>query len=690
MPELEHPSTCPLDCPSACALLIRTDPKGRLVSIRGNPDHPYTRGVICGKVNRYRDIQEGPRIGHPLLRTGTRGKGQFRKATWDEALDLVAQNILSAMRQYGPESIFPYYYGGTMGVVQRPAMDRLTHRAGWSRIEKNICGSIGQAGWQAGVGQGIGPDPREIPESDLIILWGINAASTHITLMPFIKEARRRGAYLVVVDPYRNRTARLADRHIPLRPGTDAALATAMIHVLLEEGFDDKSYLATFTDFDAELHTHLRSRTPEWASAITGLPPEEIRAFARRYGRAKAPFIRLGYGMTRQYNGAVNLHAVTCLPTITGAWKHPGGGALLSTGDAQRVNDEPVRQTAWMASPKPRLLDMSRLGAILTDHTLAPPVTVLIVSNANPAASCPDLRRVHAGLARPNLFTVVHEQVMTDTALWADVVLPATTFLEHEDLYKSYGQYTLQHAKPILPPFQEARCNHDLVNDLAIRLGYQEKPFTQSVAETLEEVLTASQLPPREQWHGKTWLDLAPEPDAAHFRQGFSKPDGRFHFRPEWHDERMPKFPDHWAVNSRDRYSHAERYPLDFMTPPAHDVLNSTFTAAEEPRRRRGHPVVWIHPDDAASRGIKDQAPVSVFNDLGGLTMTARVTTDVRPGLCLCESNYHGAEFPEGISLNALTHADRVAPHGGAAFHDNRVEVRALERWGREHSFPIF
>ncbi|MBF0175722.1 MAG: molybdopterin-dependent oxidoreductase [Magnetococcales bacterium] len=686
MPSTKHSSTCPLDCPGACALRVQIDAKGRLLSIRGNPDHPFTRGVICGKVSRYREIQEGPRIGHPMIRTGVKGAGQFRKATWDEALDLVVQKLRQATTQYGPESVFPYYYGGTMGLVQRPAWDRLTHRAGWSRLEKNICSSIGQAGWMAGIGKSIGPDPHEMAASDLIILWGINAVSTHINLMPFIKEARQKGATLAVVDPYRNRTARLADLHIAPRPGTDAALALAMIHVLLNEGYGNPDYLATFTDFDDELRAHFLSRTPKWAAPITGLSPEEIRSFARRFGRAKAPFIRLGYGMTRHNNGAVNVHAITCLPAITGAWAHPGGGILLSTGESLRIHDEPVRQTAWMGDTPARLLDMSRLGAVLTDATLAPPVAVLIVANANPASSCPDLRRVRAGLARENLFTVVHEQVMSDTALWADVVLPATTFLEHADLYKSYGQCTLQHAKPILPPFKEAWCNHDLVNALAIRLGYQEQPFTQSVAETVDTLLKESKLPPVATWGVKTWLDFTPDPDAAHFRNGFAQPDQRFHFRPGWRDPAMPLFPDHWPVNSRDRTHQAERYPLDFMTPPAHDVLNTTFTVAEGARRRRGHPLLWIHPDDATPRSIKDGAPISVFNDLGGLTMTAKVTTDVRPGLCLCESNYHGTEFPEGISLNVLTHGDRVAPDGGAAFHDNRVEVRALDRGGKKHS----
>ncbi|MBF0369858.1 MAG: molybdopterin-dependent oxidoreductase [Magnetococcales bacterium] len=675
----QHTTTCPLDCPGACALLVRVE-EGRLLEVKGNPDHPFTQGAICGKVTRFREIQEGPRIATPLIRTGAKGSGQFRQAGWEEALDLVVKRLRVIIDQHGSEAIFPYHYGGTMGLVQGRAMERLTHAACFSRMNRNICYAIGWAGWRRGVGLAVGPAPQEMAESDLIILWGINATATHITLMHWVKKARKRGAKLVVVDPYRNRTAHLADLHIAPKPGSDGALAAAMMNVLLAEGLADLDYLQRKTDFNEELKAHLATRTPEWAAPLTGLSEKSIRAFAKLYGQARAPFIRLGLGMSRQKNGAVNTHAVSCLPAITGAWQRKGGGALFATGDAFSIKSEAVNQQSLMEKPT-RVLDMSRLGQYLTDPTTA--IKSLLVFNANPAGSCPDLTRVHKGLLREDLFTVVHELVMSDTARLADVVLPATSFLEHADLYKSYGQYTLQYAEPVLPPFEQARCNHDVVNALAKGLGLSERSpsFSLTDEETVGQVLADSQLPPADNWHGLSWLDCAPSWEERHFLNGFPQPDRRFHFFPGWPDQSMPPMPDHWPVNRRD-LPEAKRYPLDFMTPPALDVLNTTFTSAPEATRRRGPPTLWIHPEDAASRGIGEGDPVAVFNDLARLSLTAHVTTDVSPGLCLAETNFKAEEFPEGISLNALSHSDPVAPDTGPAFHDNRVEVIKIEKAG--------
>ncbi|MBF0214467.1 MAG: molybdopterin-dependent oxidoreductase, partial [Magnetococcales bacterium] len=574
-------SVCPLDCPGTCALKVTID-QGRLQAIDGHPDHPLTQGVICGKVSRYEAIQNGPRITEPMRRAGPKGIGAFQKITWDEALDQIAEKWLAIMKDPGPEAILPFTYGGTMGVIQRRAYARLARRAGFSGLDGNICYAIGWAGWRAGVGLALGPDPTEMAESDLPILWGINAAATHISLMSHVKRARRQGARLVVVDPYRNQTARLADLHLPLRPGTDGALATAMMHVLLDEGLADRDYLRRHTDFDQRLENHLAARSPAWAAPITGLEAEQIREFARLYGRARAPFIRIGLGMSRQSNGAVNIHAVSCLPALTGAWQHPGGGALFATGGAFNLTPQPLPPPAD-PDHTPRTLDMSRLGEVLTDPHLDPPVLSLLVSHANPATSCPDLQRVYAGLARSDLFTVVHEQVMTDTARFADVLLPATTFLEHEDLYKAYGQYTLQHAKPLLPPTGAAMSNHDLVNALARRMGFDDPPFRMDAADTIRLVLDESGLPPLEQWP-QPWIDCAPAWRARHFLDGFPQADGRFHFRPGWSRDEMPEWPDHWPVNRRDDRAEAAAYPLDFMTPPSLSVLNSTFTGTDTAR----------------------------------------------------------------------------------------------------------
>ncbi|MBF0589113.1 MAG: molybdopterin-dependent oxidoreductase [Magnetococcales bacterium] len=684
MPTTHHHVTCPLDCPGACALVVETNQKGQLERIRGNPEHPFTQGLICAKTAHYQAIQEGPRILKPMIRTGPKGSGQFRTCDWPEAMTLITKRLQQTVARYGAQAVWPFRYGGTMGVVQQQAIDRLTHRAGFSRQNDTICYTIGFSGWQAGVGAAIGPNPLEMAQSDHIILWGINAVATHINLMPLINKARKQGATFTVVDPYRNETARKADHHLAPKPGTDGALAVAMMHVLLDEGLADRDYLARMSDFDPTIEAHIQSRSPQWAAAITGLKAEEIRRFARAYGQAKAPFIRAGLGMSRQGNGAVNLHAISCLPTLTGSWQVTGGGALFATGDAFPISKEPVRQTQWMDhGDLTRALDMSRIGAILTDSELAPPVKSLIVFNANPAVTAPDSGRVLAGLKRKDLFTVVHEQIMTDTAKLADIILPASTFLEHEDLYKSYGQYTLQHAVPTLAPRGAARSNHDLVNDLARRLGYDDAPFQWSSAKMVAEVLKASQLPPREQWGEMPWIDCAPDWKKAHFQEGFPQPDGRFHFRPNWSNSQMPSLPDHWPVNRRDRQDEAQRYPLDFMTPPAKHTLNGTFTESQNHRHRQGPPHIKMHPSDAEVRHIQQGDQVRVFNDLGGLTFTAQLTDEVPPGLCLSEGLYRHDDFPEGVGINRLSHAQPVAPNGGPALHDNRIQI-SLVKGGSE------
>ncbi|MBF0382342.1 MAG: molybdopterin-dependent oxidoreductase [Magnetococcales bacterium] len=672
-----HNSTCALDCPGACSLLVNIK-DNQLQSIKGDPEHPFTQGVICGKVSHYSDIQNGERITKPLMRVGSKGDGEYREISWDSAMERVVEEIVKATKKHGSESILPYYSGGTMGIVQKQAVERLSNRAGFSRLYETICYSIGFSGWQAGVGLAIGPNPSEISQSDLVVLWGINAATTHITLMHFVKLARKKGAKLIVVDPYRNKTAGIADQHIAPLPGSDGALACAMMHVLLKENYAHWDYLQKLTDFDGDLLAHLEEKTPEWAAPLTGLSVDEIVNFARSYGEAQAPFIRIGFGMSRQNNGAVNTHAVSCLPAITGAWQKKGGGALFATGDSFHVNKEPVLQNHWRKKPTQKI-DTSLLGQALVDNNLKTAISVLMVFNANPAGSCPELNKVLKGLKREDLFTVVHEQVMTDTARHADIILPATTFLEHEDIYKSYGQTTLQHARQLLLPKGEARCNHDLVNDLAKRLGYSDEPFNCTVSEMVTQVVAASNYPPIEEWTNQRWLECAPSWEESHFINGFPQKDGKFHFYPRWSNPDMPPVPDHWGVNRRDSILDKNRYPLDFMLPPANEVLNTTFSCSEKIKKKRGGAKLLLNPIDAKARNINHGDTVQVFNDLARLTLTANVTTAVRPGLSLCEINYSGRDFPEDISLNALSHDTRVAPNGGPAFHDNRVEVELVK-----------
>ncbi|MBF0421453.1 MAG: molybdopterin-dependent oxidoreductase [Magnetococcales bacterium] len=667
MTRTHHHLVCPLDCPGACALEVVLEQKA-IQSIRGRSDHPFTQGIICGKVGHYRRHQEGPRILYPMHRTGPKGSGEFSRVSWEESLRHVANKLSAITAEHSPEAVFPFYYGGTMGLIQRGAVERLTHRAQFSRMLGTICYPIGFAGWRAGVGRAVGPDPADIAHSDLIILWGIDAAVTHISLLSHVKKARKNGARLLVVDPYATKTARMAHQHLQPRPGTDAALAVAMMGLMVREGWVNADYLARRTDFDAAMATHLHSKSLQWGADITGIEPGVIHAVAKALAEARAPFIRIGLGMSRQTNGAVNVHAVACLAAITGSWDKEGGGALFATGDAFHMQMEPVRHSRFMTRPT-RILDMCRLGDLLTDPHLTPPVKALLVFNANPAGSCPDLNKVHAGLQRDDLFTVVHEQVMTDSARMADVIWPATTFLEQDDLLKSYGQYTLQFSPGCLPPRGEARCNHDVVNALAQALGFQEPAFTGTSLERIHQLLSASDYPPLATWKEPGWLDCRPSREERQFIHSFPTSDGQFHFYPHWTHPTMPTMPDHWPVNARDRQS--LEYPLDFMAPPALDTLNTTFNLGPE----APEPRLWLHPRDAAARGVVEEDWVAVFNERGRLTLRATITDRVPPGLTISPGLPRGGVFPGGISTNCLTSANPVMPDGGACFHDNRVQV---------------
>ena len=444
-------SACPHDCPSTCALEVEVLSPTHIGKVRGNPDHPYTDGVICAKVARYRErIHHPERLMKPLRRVGEKGLGQseFQEISWAAALDEVAEQLLQAEQRYGAQTVWPYYYAGTMGQLQRDGIERLRHAKGYSRQLSTICTSLAESGWLAGVGSREGTDTREIVDSDLVVVWGGNPVNTQVNVMSWIAKAKKaRGAKLVVVDPYRTGTAQTADLHLALKPGTDGALVAAVIHVLLTQGYADRDYLAGLTDWSPEIEAHFIRRTPAWAAEITGLSVEEIETFARLYGQTKRSFIRVGYGFSRSRNGASNLHAVSCLPAVTGAWKHPGGGALWGNGRIYSL-DKTLIEGLDVCDPTVRQLDQSRLGPVLTgdrrDLGEGPPVTALFIQNTNPAVVCPDTQKCLEGLRRDDLFVAVHEQFMTDTASYADIVLPATAFLEHDDFYTASGHTSLQ------------------------------------------------------------------------------------------------------------------------------------------------------------------------------------------------------------------------------------------------------
>lgn len=495
-PHIRH-STCPHDCPSACALDVEVGGDGRIGRIRGSSVQTYTAGVVCAKVARYAERVHHPdRLTHPLKRVGPKGSGAFARISWDAALDEIAERFLAAEARHGSQAVWPYYYAGTMGRVMRDGLNRLTHAKKYSRFYSTICINLAWPGYIAGVGRLMGPDPREMAKTDCLVIWGTNAVATQVNVMTHAMRARKeRGAKIVVVDVYRNATMQQADLGLVLRPGTDGALACGVMHVLFREGFADREFLAKFTDAPDELEAHLQTRTPEWASAITGLSVAEIEEFARLVGARKRTFFRLGYGFSRSRNGAANMHAAASIAAVTGAWALEGGGAFHNNGAIFHLN-QAVVEGADLIDRSTRALDQSRIGAILTGDAQAlqggPPVTAMLIQNTNPACVAPDQNRVREGFAREDLFVAVHEQFMTDTARIADIVLPATMFLEHDDFYTGGGHQYLGFGPKLAEPPGECRSNHEVVCALAKRLGAAHRGFEMSARELIDVTLRDS------------------------------------------------------------------------------------------------------------------------------------------------------------------------------------------------------
>ena len=677
-------SVCPHDCPGACALDVERLTPDRIGRIKGAKAMPYTDGVICAKVARYAERVHHPdRLTVPLLRTGPKGAGEFTPISWDEALDRVADAFKAAVAEHGPEAIWPYNYAGTMGMLQREGMERFRRTLGTSLMAGTICSAIGAAGWDAGMGKGLGANPLDMEQADLIVLWGMNPVASQVNVMTHAAKARKeRGAKLVVIDPYRSPTAEKADLHIAPRAGTDDALACAVIQVLLAEGWADRDFLARHTDFDAEAETHFAAKTPAWAAALTGLSEEDIVGLARMIGATKRTFIRMGYGLTRSRNGAAKVHAIAAIPAVTGAWTHRGGGALIAIGGVFAGLDKALINGSDIPTPA-RTLDMCQLGRVLTGDGDAlhggPPVTAMLIQNTNPAVVAPESLRVREGFEREDLFLCVHEQFMTDTAKYADVVLPATTFLEHADLYRSYGQTFLQVARPVLEPLGESRSNHQVFRGLAERLGLDHPAFFMTEWELIDATLKRSGLPGADDLAEKRWMDFSDRGKAFTPETGFPTADGRFRFRADWASvgldhERMPPLPDHMAVLDETDDEH----PFRLVTGPARQFLNTTFTETSSSLKAEARPTAKLHPDDAARLAVADGGTVRLGNRRGAVTVHAEVTEASRPGLVVVESIWPNAYFPEGYGINALISADRVPPAGGAAFHDTAIWVKPV------------
>lgn len=689
-------SACPHDCPSTCALEVHFYPHGDVRRLNGAKDNAYTAGVICAKVARYPERLYHPdRLLKPLRRTGKKGGGRFEEISWDAALDLIAEKFLAAEAEFGAESVWPYHYAGTMGMVQRDSIHRLRHTKGYSRQFDSFCTNMAWTGYVAGTGKLAGPDPREMAVSDQIVIWGTNPVATQVNVMTHAIAARKkRGARIIVVDVYETETMKQADIGIILKPGTDAALACAVMHVLFRDGHADRDYLETYTDCPAELEAHLKTKTPEWAASITGLDVSRIEELAQLIGSVKKTYFRLGYGFTRSRNGAVGMHAASSIAAVTGCWKEEGGGAFHNNGAIYQLNKEMI-EAGSLKDPAVRALDQSLVGRILTGDEAAllggPPVKAMLIQNTNPVSVAPEQDLIKQGFAREDLFTVVHEHFLTETAQMADIVLPATQFLEHDDLYKGGGhQYLMLGPKAVEPP-QGPRENIFVINEIARRVDSKPHPgFDKSARDHIDWLLRNSNYGTLADLEAGKWIDLQPDFETAHYLNGFGHADGKFHFKADWGRssapnkpedgtifgpwQTMPELPDQWdSIELAD-----EQHPFRLVTSPARSFLNSTFNETDSSKKKEGRPEVWLRPEEAERFGIEDGAKVKMGNRRGVVTLHARYVATVAPGTVISEGIWPNDAFEDGRGINTLTGADPVAPYGGAAFHDTAVWVRAV------------
>jgi anaerobic selenocysteine-containing dehydrogenase len=680
-------AACPHDCPDTCAMLVTVE-NGRVVRVAGDPTHPFTRGALCTKVANYHERTHSPaRVCTPLKRVGVKGEGRFARISWDQALDEITRRFRAlATSSEGAQTILPYSYCGTMGLVQSQSMDRrFFHRLGASQLDRTICASAGTIGYTATIGDKIGTDPERFSDARLIVLWGTNTLTANVHLWKQIITARARGARLICIDPRRTRTADQADEHIAPLPGTDAALALSLMHVIFKESLEDADYLTRYTIGADELRKRAREYPPERAAAVCGLDVETIVRLARLYATARPSVIRINYGLQRHAGGGMAVRTISCLPAITGAWRDAAGGILLSTSGTFPLNYHALERPDLMPIPHPRTLNMSQLGDLLTKVN-DPPVRALYVYNSNPAAVAPDQAKVLEGLRREDLFTVVHDQFMTDTTDYADIVLPATTQLEHFDLHKAYGHFYLTLNEPAIKPLHEAKPNSEVFRLLAARLNFTEECFKDSDEEIARQALSFNHPYLKgitlEGLREKGWMRLNVPEDFAPFAEGdFPTPSGKCELLSEsmknFGFKAVPDFvpPRESRVSAPEL---AKRFPLALLSPAAHAFLNSSFANLPKQLRQEARPFIEINPLDAEVRGIREGDRVQAFNERGACELVAVVTTRAREGVVISPSVWWNKLSPGGTNINQLTSQALTDLGGGATFYDALVEVKRI------------
>lgn len=658
-------SVCPYDCPDACGLLIDVV-DGQAVKVMGDPEHPFTKGTLCPKMVHYeRTVHSPNRLMYPLRRVGEKGAGRFEPISWKEAIQTITDSWKRIISEYSAESILPYSYAGTMGLVQRNCGEGFFHRLGAARLARTICSSAKGYGWSSVMGETLAPHPDEVKQSDFIILWGSNVLAANIHLLPNIREAQKRGAVVWLVDTYENPTAQIADKVVLVRPGSDGALALGIMHLLVREGWTDLRFIENdiqgFDQFQREI---LPAYPPDKVSAITGLEVSLLEEMAHLYGHARAPFISLGSGLCRYGNGAMTVRAITCLPALVGAWSKPGGGLLASISTGKAFNMGQVTREDFQAKPT-RCVNMNQLGLALTELSKQP-IMSLYVYHSNPAVVAPDQTMIIKGLKREDLFTVVHERFMTDTARYADIVLPATSSLEHPDIYRAYGHYGLQRAAAVIPPVGEAKSNWEVFQLLAEAMGFEEPFFKQSSDDLIEQLID-----PPTSWLAGVDLKRLREgsfvelPLPENYKTIYLTPSGKIEIYNPHETEPLPCYFE----------PHGDNAPFYLMSSPSLYSLNSSFNERPELLRKKEDAYLLMNPKDAESKNLLDAEKVIAFNERGRVAFILKITSKAPQGVVVTEGLFAIDSMPGNLGVNALTSQRLTDKAGGSTLYDVKVDV---------------
>ncbi len=656
-------SVCPYDCPDTCGLLVEVE-NDKVISVKGDPEHPVTRGSLCHKMNHYEKTIHSPRrLIEPLERCGPKGSGKFRPISWDKAISTITERWQQIISEFGAEAILPYSYAGTMGIVQRNAGHPFFHRMGASLLERGICTPAKGAGWDAVMGKTPAPAPDEVVHSDLVILWSSNAAATNIHFLQLVKEAKKRGSQVWMIDLYRNQTAGLADRTLLVNPGTDTALALGLMHILVRDNLCDQDFIDQHVQGFAELCENiLPAYPPQIVSEITGLSSNEIEDLAQAYGTATAPFISIGGGVSRYANGAMSVRSIVTLPALVGAWDKPGAGCFVGTSTSAAFDMSQIERFDLLQG-SPRTINMSCLGGALTQLN-DPPIKSLYIYHSNPAAVAPDQTQVLAGLTRDDLFSVVHERFMTDSALYADIVLPAVSSVETSDIYRAYGSYTVQRSRKLIPNVGQSKSNIEVFSLLAKGMDYTEACFDQNAEERIDQLCAV-----QNSW----WKDIDKSALTAGKAVKLSPPRPKMFVTPSAKIEILnptqnEPLPIHIPPTDN-------RFPLQLVTAPAHKTLNSTFF--ERADLRENQMKILINPQEAQRRNLNDGALVNAFNDLGAVDFYLQIDERVPAGLAVAEGVWWIEFAPGEKTVNSLTSQQLTDQGGGSTFYDNRIELRA-------------